>query len=124
MYTYPGGTSASTSSCPQSATLASECSLTQALADATSSGDTIYLEADSTGATSDTTSGWSTGASGLTITSAPGVAAILDGQGVSQYVLKYTGPGTGTNGLAVRDLTIEGSATNFGNGGGILNGNG
>ncbi|MGH9130409.1 MAG: hypothetical protein ACRDWV_01785 [Acidimicrobiales bacterium] len=82
------------------------------------------MEADSTGATSDTTSGWSTGASGLTITSAPGVAAILDGQGVSQYVLKYTGPGTGTNGLAVRDLTIEGSATNFGNGGGILNGNG
>ncbi|MGD0394055.1 MAG: Ig-like domain repeat protein [Acidimicrobiales bacterium] len=49
-YAYPSGTSMSSSSCPQTSTSADQCSLTQALADATA-GDTVALAVSGTNGT-------------------------------------------------------------------------
>jgi protocatechuate 3,4-dioxygenase beta subunit len=84
-YAYPSGTSTSPTSCPETATTGSECSLTQALSDA-APGDTVALATSGDEGNSATwyvgnftvSSGTST--SPLAIEAAPGVTdPILDG---------------------------------------------
>jgi hypothetical protein len=135
-YAYPSGTSNSTTSCPETSTTASECSLTQALSDA-AAGDTValatsggttstYYVGNFTVSTSDTSA-----ASPLTIAPASGATdPILDGDGDG-----FTGCPTTTCDGQVLSIdsdvyaTIEGisvqDANNIatGTGGGMLLGN-
>ncbi|MGD0220669.1 MAG: InlB B-repeat-containing protein, partial [Acidimicrobiales bacterium] len=133
-YAYPSGTSTSTTSCPETGTPSSECSLTLALSDA-AAGDTVALA--TTGDESNTATWYvgnftvstGTSVSPVTIEAASGVTdPILDGNGGSASDCPTTacnGPvlsiGSGVyatfEGITVQDADNS-SATN---GGGIYN---
>jgi uncharacterized repeat protein (TIGR02543 family) len=108
LHAYPNGDADSPTSCPVVTDLADACTLAQALSLA-NDGDTVVLEADpGTGreATFTTTTGWTVPQDNLTIRSAEGVAATLDGQHQAPYVLSDTGVGK----LTVQNLTVANSA--------------
>jgi uncharacterized repeat protein (TIGR02543 family) len=135
-YAYPAGTSTSTTSCPETATIDSECSLTQALSDALP-GDTVALAVSGVEDTPSTyyvgnfavSSG--TSASPLTIAPASGVIdPILDGNGGSATDCPTTvcnGPvlniGSGVY-ATVEDLTVQDAANHLATGAGSRTGGG
>ncbi|HTX00170.1 MAG TPA: hypothetical protein VMD59_15415, partial [Acidimicrobiales bacterium] len=85
-YAYPAGGAVSPTSCPQTATVALECTLTEALALAgQDSGDTVYLAVASNG----TTASWYVGnfdvTSSATIAPAPGLSGTPTLDGGSGY---------------------------------------
>lgn len=119
LHAYPSGTAGV--DCAQTADPSLQCSLTAAL-NVAISGDTIVLEADpsTSDATFATASGWTVHQDDLTITSAPGITATLDGGGEAELLLHYTGVGT----LTIRQVTIANAHTTTGYGGGIYSGEG
>jgi len=135
-YAYPGGTSASPSSCPQTAVVANECSLPQALTNALD-GDTVVLEAGmyvpaSNAVFAITTSITLQGQAGTTVLQGNGAAVLTVGPSTTVTIsgIEITGGSTtgGTGGLSSQgtsltliDTEVDHNSTINGYGGGIFN---